>query len=122
MRVYDFGKPGAPQIGSYRTPNSLGTGSQGSGDFVIHNNYLVGTTVYASWYSDGVRVIDVSNPRAPREVAYFVPPAGQNPVKPSQRGVLSQTPQVWGVVVDEASGLVYASDMNTGLWILRRTG
>jgi hypothetical protein len=42
-------------------------------------------------------------------------------VKPSQRGTLSQTPQVWGVFVDEASGLVYASDMNTGLWILRRT-
>jgi hypothetical protein len=42
-------------------------------------------------------------------------------VKPSQRGVLSQTPQVWGVFVDEATGLVYASDMNTGLWILRRT-
>jgi hypothetical protein len=24
-------------------------------------------------------------------------------------------------VVDEATGLVYASDMNSGLWILRRT-
>jgi hypothetical protein len=54
-------------------------------------------------------------------VAYFVPPAGQNPVKPAQRSTLSQTPQVWGVFVDEESGLVYASDMNTGLWILRRT-
>jgi hypothetical protein len=67
-------------------------------------------------------VFDAANERAPREVAYFVPPAGQNPVKPSQRGVLSQTAQVWGVVVDEATGLVYASDMNSGLWILRRTG
>jgi hypothetical protein len=120
-RVYDYSKPSAPkQIGEYRTANSLGTGSQGSGDFVIHNNFLVGTDVYVSWYSDGVRVFDASNPRAPREVAHFVPPAGQNPVKPSQRGVLSQTPQVWGVVVE--NGLVYASDMNTGLWILRRTG
>jgi hypothetical protein len=123
LRVYDYSKPSAPkQIGSYRTPNSLGTGSQGSGDFVIHNNFLVGSTLYTSWYSDGVRVIDVSTPSRPREVAYFVPPAGQNPVKPSQRGVLSQTPQVWGVVVDESTGLAYASDMNTGLWILRRTG
>jgi hypothetical protein len=67
-------------------------------------------------------VIDVSNPRAPREVAFFVPPAGENPVKPTQRFVLPSTTQVWGVVVDEASGLVFASDMNTGLWILRRTG
>jgi hypothetical protein len=75
--------------------------------------------VYISWYSDGVRVVDAANPSAPKEVAYFVPPAGQNPVKPSQRGVLSQTPQVWGVVVED--GLIYASDMNTGLWVLRRT-
>jgi hypothetical protein len=120
LRIYDYSKLGSPQqIGTFRTPNSLGTGSQGSGDFVIHNPFLVGTDVYISWYSDGVRVVDASNPAAPKEVAYFVPPAGQNPVKPSQRGVLSQTPQVWGVVVED--GLVYASDMNTGLWVLRRT-
>jgi hypothetical protein len=119
-RVYDYSNPKAPrQIGSFRTQNSLGTGSQGSGDYVIHNNFLVGTDVYVSWYSDGVRVFDASDPTRPKEVAYFVPPAGQNPVKPSQRGVLSQTTQVWGVVVE--NGLVYASDMNTGLWILKRT-
>ncbi len=67
------------------------------------------------WYSDGVRVVDASDPTDLEEVAYFVPPAGQNPVKPPQRGVLSQMPQVWGVVVDETTELVYASDMNTGL-------
>ena len=65
-----------------------------------------------------MRVTDVSDPTDPVEVAYFVPPAGQNPVKPSQRGTLSQTAQVWGVVVED--GLIYASDMNTGLWVLRR--
>jgi hypothetical protein len=120
LRIYDYSKLGSPkQVAMFRTPNSLGTGSQGSGDYVVHNPFLVGTDVYISWYSDGVRVVDASNPVAPNEVAYFVPPAGQNPVKPSQRGVLSQTPQVWGVVV--AEGLVYASDMNTGLWVLRRT-
>jgi hypothetical protein len=123
LRVYDYSKPSAPkQIGSYRTPNSSGSTDIAAGDFVIHNNYLVGTTSYTSWYTDGVRVIDLSNPKAPREVAYFVPPASTNPVKPSQRGVLSNTTQVWGVVVDEDTGLVYASDMNSGLWILKRTG
>jgi hypothetical protein len=121
LRVYDYSQLGAPQqIGAYRTPNSLGTGSQGSGDYAIHNPFLVGTDVYISWYSDGVRVVDARDPRNLHEVAYFVPPAGQNPVKPSQRGTLSQMPQVWGVVVE--NGLVYASDMNTGLWVLRRTG
>jgi hypothetical protein len=72
-----------------------------------------------SWYSDGVRVLDVSDPTAPTEVAHFVPPAAKNPVKPKQRGVLTNTPQVWGVVGD--GGLLYANDMNSGLWILRRT-
>ncbi|MFN2469643.1 MAG: LVIVD repeat-containing protein [Gaiellaceae bacterium] len=122
LRVYDYENPAAPvQIGEYRTPNSVGIGAQGSGDYTIHNPFLVGTDVYIAWYSDGVRVIDASEPTDLEEVAYFVPPAGHNPVKPPQRGVLSQMPQVWGVVVDEATGLVYASDMNTGLWILRRT-
>jgi myo-inositol-hexaphosphate 3-phosphohydrolase len=65
--------------------------------------------------------VDASDPTDPTEVAFFVPPAGQNSVKPSQRGVLSNQTQVWGVVVDEVTGLIYASDMNTGLWILRRT-
>ena len=122
MRIYDYSDPAAPvQIGAYRTPNSAGTADQAAGDFVIHNNFLVGTDVYSSWYTDGVRVVDTTNPAEPVEVAYFVPPAGDNPVKPSQRGVLSNTTQIWGVVVDEVTGLIYASDMNTGLWILRRT-
>jgi hypothetical protein len=122
LRVWDYSNLAAPrQIGEYRTPNSLGTDDQAAGDYTIHNPFYVPSeeTVYASWYTDGVRVIDVSNPRAPREVAYFVPPAGENPVKPNQRFVLPSTTQVWGVVVD--NGLVYASDMNTGLWILKRT-
>jgi hypothetical protein len=69
-----------------------------------------------------VQVVDVSDPTNPKRVAYFVPPSTENPVKPSQRSVLTNTTQVWGVVVDLATGLVYASDMNSGLWILRRTG
>ena len=122
MRVYDYSNPAAPvQIGEYRTPNSSGTADRAGGDYTIHNNLIVGTDVYVAWYSDGVRVVDASDPTHPVEVAYFVPPAGQNPVKPSQRGVLTNTAQVWGVMVDEATGLIYATDMNTGLWILERT-
>jgi len=122
MRVYDYSNPAAPrQIGEFRSANSMGTDDQAAGDFTIHNNFLVGNLVYQSWYSDGVRVVDVSKPKAPKEIAYFVPPAGENVVKPSQRFVLPNTTQIWGVVVGE-DGLVYASDMNTGLWILRRTG
>ena len=122
MRIWDYSAPTAPiEIAQFKTANSLGSSDPGAGDYVIHNPLVIGTDVYISWYTDGVRVVDARNPRAPREVAYFVPPAGQNPVKPAQRGVLTNTAQIWGVVVDEITGLVYASDMNSGLWILRRT-
>jgi hypothetical protein len=122
LRVYDYSNLSDPrQIGFFKTPNSSGTTDVSAGDYTIHNALVVGTDVYMSWYSDGVRVVDASDATRPREVAYFVPPAIHNVVKPSQRGVLSNTTQVWGVVVDEETGLIYASDMNSGLWILRRT-
>jgi hypothetical protein len=122
LRVYDYANLAAPvQIAQFRTPNSLGTSAPGSGDYTIHNPLVVGTDVYLSWYSDGIRVIDASNPASLQEVAYFVPPSANNPVKPSQRGVLSNAPQVWGVAYDAATDLIYASDMNSGLWILERT-
>jgi len=122
LRVWDYSNLAAPvQISSFRTPNSIGTNTQAAGDYSIHNALVVGTDIYMSWYSDGIRVADASNPAALREVAYFVPPSANNPVKPSQRGVLSNAPQVWGVAYDETTNLIYASDMNSGLWILRRT-
>jgi hypothetical protein len=122
LRVYDYSKLAAPvQIGSYRTPHATGTDDPGAGDYTIHNPLIVGNELYISWYSDGIRVVDTSNPRSPREVAYFVPPSANHPVQPSQRGVLTNATQVWGVAYDESTDLVYASDMNSGLWILRRT-
>ena len=122
LRIIDASNPrNLVQIGAFKTPHSLGLSDPGAGDYVIHNPLVVGTDVYISWYTDGVRVVDASNPTAPVEVANFVPPAGKQPIKPSQRNVLTNTTQIWGVVVDPETGLVYGSDMNTGLWILRRT-
>jgi hypothetical protein len=122
LRVYNYANLAVPvQIGAYRTPNSLGTDSRSAGDYTIHNALVVGTDVYMSWYSDGVRMVNASGPRAPTEVAFFVPPAADNPVKPLQRGVLNNAPQVWGVASDQTAGLIYASDMNSRLSILRRT-
>lgn len=122
LRVFDASNPRhLVQIGTFKTEHSAGVADPGAGDFTIHNPLVVGTDVYLSWYTDGVRVVDTSDPRNPVEVANFVPPAGKQPIKPSQRFVLTNTTQVWGVAVDPETRLVYASDMNTGLWILRRT-
>ena len=87
----------------------------------IHNPLLVGRTLYISWYTDGIRVVDARDPRRLSEVAHFVPPAVNNPIQPSQRGVLTNATQVWGVAYDESRDLVFSCDMNSGLWILQRT-
>jgi hypothetical protein len=122
LRVLDVSNPAAPtQIGAFRTENALGIGDPAAGDFTIHNPLVVGTDVYISWYTDGVRVVSTKDPSNPKEVAFFVPPAAQQPIKPSQRFVLTNATQVWGVAYDPSTKLVYASDMNSGLWILRRT-
>ena len=124
LRVWDWAPEDADapvQIGSYKTPNSSGTKDVNAGDYTIHNPLLVEDEIFASWYTDGIRIIDVSDPANPVETAFFVPPSAHNPVKPSQRGVLTNTPQVWGVAHDPATDYIFASDMNSGLWILRRT-
>jgi hypothetical protein len=122
LRVYDYSSLSAPkQIGGYKTPNASGSKDVNAGDYTIHNPLLSGTDLYVSWYTDGIRVLDTKDPRNVREVAHFVPPSVNNPVQPSQRGTLTNATQVWGVAYDEARELVYASDMNSGLWILKRT-
>ena len=34
---------------------------------------MTGTLVYAVWFGGGLRIIDVADPLAPREVGYFIP-------------------------------------------------
>ena len=79
---------------------------------------IVGRVEVVSWYSDGVRVVDLSDAQRPREVGYFVPPARRDPQRfwRAPNGGLT-FPHVWGVAV--ADGLVFASDISSGLWIFR---
>ncbi len=123
LRAYSPASGGAwTQLGTFKTANTIGTDDRRAGDYTIHNPLLEGTDLYVSWYSDGIRVLDTRNPRAITEVAHFVPPAANNPVQPSQRGTLTNATNVWGVAYDSARGLVFGSDMNSGLWIVKRTG
>lgn len=49
------------QIARYQTRSSVG----------IHNMILVGDRAYIAYYQDGVRVLDLSTPTQPREVAHY---------------------------------------------------
>lgn len=112
MRVFDSQDTSAPQqISTFATENTLNAPPP-VGDFSIHNVFVRGHSVYASWYSDGIRVIDISQPAAPREIASFVPAGVPDPF-----GILVDAPQMWGIYVQ--GSLVLGSDMNAGLYVLQ---
>ena len=74
--------------------------------------------VYVTYFNAGLRVYDISEERAPKEVGWFLPPDPQ-----VRRGPLPKTglaTQSEDVVVD-ARGNIFVSDKNHGVYILRHT-
>jgi hypothetical protein len=125
QRVFDTSSLERPRLLSTFATESAVPGKDGrvatDGIYSVHNAVVEGDLEYVSWYSDGVRVVDLADPRRPREVAWFVPP----PSSPRQTAVTARDgrrdmPLVWGVY--PWKGMVLASDMNSGLWIFRVTG
>ena len=126
---HDVSRPSRPvRLGALRLPRSVITlGRRHSNlDVVsgidltdsVHDGKIVGRYAYFSWYAQGVVLADVSNPRRPRLVARFLPQPGvdrEQLLCPGARCV-----SVWGVDVED--GLVVASDLNSGLWVLRVRG
>jgi hypothetical protein len=113
MRVFDTTDVTNPvEVGQFHTEHTFGDPPD-AGWYTAHNFFVRGATVYAAWYSDGVRLVDISAPAAPREIASFVPPDVADP-----RGNFPAKPLVWGIYVH--GDLILASDNNAGLYILKR--
>ena len=96
------------QVGQFETPDARDPARAGAGLWSVHNPEVRGSTLYASWYSDGVRVIDISRPSQPHEIASWTgagAPAGAPRV------------DIWGVAV--SGGVVVASDRSFGLYVLK---
>ncbi|MGH2995293.1 MAG: PA domain-containing protein [Gaiellaceae bacterium] len=113
LRFFNTSDPANPvQLSTFATPNTNNEAVALDGTWSVHNPEVFRTnTLYASWYSDGVRVLNISRPRRPREVASWTgqgAPAGAPPVN------------IWSVVPHR--GLLLVSDRNFGLYILRDRG
>jgi choice-of-anchor B domain-containing protein len=74
----------------------------------VHNAFIKGDKVYASWYSFGFACIDFSDPLYPQQVASF----DTN----SKTGF--NYDGAWGVYPYAQSGLIYLSDQDNGLIII----
>jgi hypothetical protein len=81
----------------------------------VHDPKVIGNRAYFSWYSRGVVVADISNPRKPKLVAQYLPTKAPDPDHALCRSAACRL--VWGVYATKS--YVLASDMVSGLWVLR---
>ncbi len=124
--IYDVGNPAAPKrLAIVRlTRAQLARGERGSVlgrvsgielTDSVHDPKVAGKLAFFSWYAQGVVVFDISYPRHPRFVTRFLPARGRD-----GHGLLcpgSRCRAVWGVF--PMAKYVLASDINSGLWVLR---
>lgn len=116
-RLIDISDPSRPTVVA-TLPVPQGDFCDRGGRFGPHNVHepkpgglIDGTTVYLTYFNAGLRVYDVTNPRDPCEIAYYVPdpPPGQ------------QAAQLNDILVGP-DGLIYVTDrLAGGLHILELT-
>ena len=111
--LYDISKPAHPR--KLSRISLAGTSSAGGFTSGVHDPKVRGNRAYFSWYRKGVVVADITNVRKPRVIARFTPPAAAD----SEHSLCSEPTctLVWGVYAEK--NYVLASDMLSGLWVLR---
>jgi len=75
---------------------------------VVHNAYVDGNLLYVAHYTEGVRIVDLSNPESPVEIAYY------DTYLPNEYGYEG----CWSVFPYFESGKIIASDLQSGLFVL----
>jgi hypothetical protein len=76
-------------------------------------------TIFATYNAGGVRVFDLKDPFAPKELAFWLPPAPAKLIDPRPNIALAAKTADIYVTQD---GLIYASDWNAGLHVLEYEG
>ena len=118
-------------VATFEVPESLGKFCQRGGRFGPHSSsesfapIFYKKLVFIAYFNAGVRAVDIRNPYAPREAAFYVPATTERTAErcvtePSRSCKVAI--QTNNVEADER-GYVYLADRaNTGLHIVRLTG
>ncbi|MFQ5600821.1 MAG: choice-of-anchor B family protein [Candidatus Krumholzibacteriia bacterium] len=77
----------------------------------VHNVFVKGDSAYASYYAQGLQVVDITDRSAPRRAAFY----------DTRPGTISGLTGVWGVYPFAQSGNIFISDMAQGLYVARLT-
>lgn len=86
--------------------------------FTAHNPLPAQDLVFVTWYGGGLQAISVEDPARPRRVGLFVP-RGEGAAAASYAGTYPV--QMWSYPILR-QGLIYVTDIQGGLYILRYTG
>jgi hypothetical protein len=118
--IFDISDKSNPvELATLKMPSTHQFPPPGPGDFTIHDPKVRGNTLYLSWYTEGVVVMDISKPADPRIVAQFIPPEkAEDPLGIFFPG--EAYTEIWGVF--PYRNYVLASDINNGLWVFRAHG
>ena len=124
--VIDVREPSNPvSIATLPTPTDEDFCAKGAkfGPHNLHENrpgaFRSEDLIFATYHNAGLRVYDIRDAYAPKQVAYFVPPPPERIV--DQRPNPARVIQSCDVYVD-TNGVMYLSDTNAGLYILQYDG
>jgi len=76
-------------------------------------------TIFATYNNAGVRIFDIKDAFAPKEVAYWVPPTPQKMIDPRPKVARAAKTADLFVMPD---GLMFVTDWNAGLNVLQYLG
>jgi choice-of-anchor B domain-containing protein len=100
LKIFDITNPAAPTMANRITSNPQA---------IVHNAHVKGNELYLANYTEGIRILDITDPLHPAEFAWA----------DSWPGVSGYFNGVWEVCPYFPSGTVIASDRTTGLYVYR---
>ena len=131
VRVIDIRNETAPKVvGQFKTTHNdpakcsgYSANTLARSSYASHNPTLIGGKLaLVTWHSDGLRAIDLSDPRHPDGAGAFLPhPLDSVATEDPALGGGDSRVQAWSYPV-VSDGLIYMVDIRNGLYVLRYHG